>query len=85
MVFLEDLTQIRGSHMGINLRRLERLVTKQDLDVPDPGPIPEHERCAGMPKSVRRYAFDNPDLSGVPFDKRAHKILGHFTAQVRKK
>lgn len=44
-----DLAQPLDAHLGVDLRRLEAPVAKQDLDKADVGPVPVHARRAAVP------------------------------------
>ena len=47
------LLQVRDRHRGVDLRRVQRGVPEQLLDVTDVRLVPEHQRRAGVPERVR--------------------------------
>ena len=49
-----DLAQLRNRDLGVNLRRVEPLVSEQLLDEADFGPVLQHVGRARVPQQVAR-------------------------------
>lgn len=63
-----DLFELPDRDMGINLRRLQTGMPELLLDVPDVGPVLQHERRAGVAEQVATAAFTHTGTGDVAGD-----------------
>ena len=69
-----DVTDISRGDMGVNLCRLEALMTEESLDVPDVRSLLKKVRCETVAEGMGRYARLDACAMRRAFDNVLHSL-----------